>query len=56
MPTNLHTSTKLSYNNNVKNYMYLVWPLKNGLITRLNISKGGAFFMLFGNEFHILGP
>ena len=30
--------------------------LKNGLITRLNILKVGAFLMLFGNEFHILGP
>ena len=29
--------------------------LKNGLITRLNISKVGAFLMLLGNEFHILG-
>ena len=29
---------------------------KNGLITSLNILKVGAFFMFFGNEFHILGP
>ena len=30
--------------------------LKNGLITRLDILKVGAFLMLFGNEFLILGP
>ena len=30
--------------------------LKNGLIRRLNILKVGVFLMLFGNEFHILGP
>ena len=29
---------------------------ENGLITRLNILKVGAFLMLLGNEFHILGP
>ena len=30
--------------------------LKNGLITRFNKLKVWAFLMLFGNEFHILGP
>ena len=30
--------------------------LKNVLITRLNILKAGSFLVLFGNEFHILGP
>ena len=29
MPANLHTSTKLSYNNNVKNYIYLMYSFSN---------------------------
>ena len=30
--------------------------LKNGLITRLGVLKVEALLMLFGNDFHILGP
>ena len=37
-------------------YSAFCLTLKNGLITRLNILKDGAFLMSFGNEFHILGP